>query len=105
MQTTILIVLLVLAALYLGFRVVRAYRSYYEFRGPLLAICPQTKKSVVIELAAGKMAMKAVVGKPHFRVKKCSRWPERGDCGQECLKEIEGRFPASEPSSAHKKAS
>jgi hypothetical protein len=102
MQTTILIVLLVLAALYLGFRVVRAYRSYYEFRGPLLAICPETKKSVVIELSAGKMAIEAVVGKPHFRVKKCSRWPERRDCGQECLKEIEGRFPELKSSTTRK---
>jgi len=105
METTILIVLLILAAIYLGFRVLRAFRSYHEFRGPLLAICPETKKSVLIELSAGKMALKTVVGKSHFRVKKCSRWPTRRDCGQECLKEIEGRFPESELSSAHKKAS
>ncbi|HVA93966.1 MAG TPA: hypothetical protein VNI36_03605 [Candidatus Dormibacteraeota bacterium] len=105
MEMTILIALLILAAVYLGFRVVGGYRSYHEFRGPLLAICPETKKSVLVELAAEKMAMKTVLGKPHFRLKKCSRWPEREGCGQECLQEIEGRFPESEPSSTRKKAS
>ncbi len=104
MEKTILIALLLLAIVYLGFRVIRALRLYQRVRGPLLVICPETKQSVVIEVAAGAMAMEAIVGDYCFRVKQCSRWPMRRDCGQDCLKCIEERFPDLRASSAFRSA-
>jgi hypothetical protein len=104
MEKTILIVLLFLAAAYLAVRVIRSLRLYQRVRGPLLAVCPETKQSVVIELAAGTMALEAVVGDYCFRVKRCSRWPLRRDCGQDCLKCIEERFPDLKSSGAFRSA-
>jgi hypothetical protein len=93
METTILIVLLSLAALYMGFRAIRGFHLYRMVRGPLLVICPETTRSALVELAAGTMAVERIAGGLSFQVKQCSRWPERQDCGQDCLRKIEGRFP------------
>jgi hypothetical protein len=27
-------------------------------------------------------------GKEHSRLKSCPRWPEKGECGQECLAQV-----------------
>ncbi len=31
----------------------------------------------------------ALRGQEHSRLESCSRWPEKGDCGQECLAQVE----------------
>jgi hypothetical protein len=93
MEATILIVLLSLAAVYIGFRAICGFRLYQEVRGPLLVICPETKQSAVVEVAAGTMAVESIVRGVCFRVGQCSRWPMCEDCAQDCLRQIEGRFP------------
>jgi len=86
-------VIVSLAALFLGIQAIRSFRLYEKLRGPLLATCPDGKRSAVVELAAGTMAMETLVGDVCFRVKQCSRWPMRRDCNQDCLREIKERFP------------
>jgi len=100
MEATILIVLLSLAAVYLGVRAIRGFRLYQEVRGPLLVTCPETKQSAVVEVAAGTMAVESIVEGIGFQVGQCSRWPMREDCAQDCLRQIEGRFPELRISSA-----
>jgi hypothetical protein len=34
------------------------------------------------------MAMEAKILEPQLRLSECSRWPEQGDCPQECLSQI-----------------
>ena len=93
MITKILVMLLALIALYFGYRVIRAFRLYLQLRGPRLLTCPETKELVLVEVAAGKMALEALTGEPCFRVRKCSRWPMCLDCGQDCLTRLE-RHPS-----------
>ena len=85
MIATTLEMLLALTSLYLGFRIVQAFRLYFKLRGTQLLVCPETGKLVLVEVEAGRMAMEAAVDEPYFQVKKCSRWPICKDCGQDCL--------------------
>lgn len=85
------IVLLALVAIYLGYRVIQAIRVYFKFRGTLLVTCPETQEPAEVEVAARSMAMQAIVDEPCFALIKCSRWPMRRDCGQDCLRQIEAR--------------
>jgi hypothetical protein len=64
-------------------------RSYLKFRGQRVVTCPETRAPVAVELDAAHAAAAAMVGDPDFRLQSCSRWPEREDCGQQCLAQIE----------------
>ncbi len=91
MTTTVLVVLVILA-LAAGLFVVRAtpgIRAFFRFRGKRLIACPETHKCEAVDVAAGEAAVGAFLSEPTLRLKECSRWPERQDCGQECLKQIE----------------
>lgn len=64
-------------------------RKYRLFRGPRVVTCPETATAVAVELKAGKAAFTGAFDEPTLRLSSCSRWPERQDCGQECLAQIE----------------
>src|SRR5450756_2243919 len=64
-------------------------RKYWRFRGPRVVTCPETGTTVAVEVNARKAAFTAAVDDPEFRLSSCSRWPERQDCGQECVRQIE----------------
>lgn len=85
---------LVLAALAAGaiWAVVRlsiAARVYLTARGQRIVVCPETKQHAAVRVDALEAALQATAHAPDFRLKRCSRWPERQDCGQECLAQIE----------------
>jgi hypothetical protein len=91
MTGTILVVIAVLVIV-LGlfvFRAIPGVRAYFEYRGKRLITCPETHKTAAVDVAAGETAVGAFLSEPTLRLKQCSRWPERQDCGQECLKQIE----------------
>jgi hypothetical protein len=85
----LLIALVVVAIVYLIHQAEVAVRQYLKFRGKMLVTCPETKKSAAVEMAAGRAAMAALVNRRHLELSDCSRWPERKDCGQDCLCEVE----------------
>jgi len=66
--------------------------TYRRFRGKRSVTCPETKQTAEIELDAGLLAARAAVGsrtdQSDFKVLTCSRWPERHECGQECLTQV-----------------
>jgi hypothetical protein len=66
------------------FRAIPGIRAYFDFRGKRLITCPETHKAEAVSVAAG-----AFLSEPTLRLKECSRWPERQNCGQECLQQIE----------------
>jgi hypothetical protein len=70
------------------YRAVPAVRAYFTYRGKRLVTCPETRKTAAVDVAAGKAAAEAFAGKIELRLDRCSRWPERHDCGQECLTQI-----------------
>ena len=71
------------------FRIFPVVRTYFLYRGKRIVTCPETLMPAAVDVAAGKAAMAAFSGEPEPRLEQCSRWPERRECGQECLKQIE----------------
>ena len=86
---TIIIAVLVLAVALFVFRSVPGVRTYFKFRGQHLITCPETQKPEAVNVAAGEAAVGAFLNEPTLRLNECSRWPERQNCGQECLQQIE----------------
>ena len=85
----LLVALLVIAAGYVIRRVQIAARDARRFRGKMLATCPETQATVAVKVATWREALAALVGRRHLELKSCTRWPERQDCGQECLSQFE----------------
>lgn len=76
---------LALGAAYLIYRVL----PVLKFRGTMLVTCPETLKPAAVKMAMGRAAADALRGPIHLELSDCSRWPERLDCGQDCICEIE----------------
>ena len=90
MTTAIYVVaaLIVLWALYPALSVL--FRAYRKFRGTRVVTCPETKAPAAVEMDATHAALSVVLsGRADLRLSDCSRWPERHNCGQECLRQIE----------------
>src|ERR1041384_2571745 len=91
-MTASTLVVLSVVAIALGLLIffsVPALRPYFSFRGKRLITCPESHKPAAVEVAAGKAARTALLGDPTLRLNQCSRWPERQDCGHECLQQVE----------------
>lgn len=73
--------------------------TYRRFRGKRSVTCPETHQSAEIELDAGLIAARTAVGnrieRSDFKVLSCSRWPERHECGQECVEQLTAAGAAS----------
>ena len=84
----LLIILIVgLAALY--FVVPFVAGTFLKFRGKRVITCPETRRPAAVEVDTIHAALTAAYTHPDLRLKSCTRWPERQDCGQECLLQIE----------------
>src|SRR5208337_1144224 len=90
MTVTVLMVavVIVLALGLFVFRAIPAVRAYFGYRGKRLITCPETHTTAAVDVAAGEAAVGAFLTEPTLRLKECSRWPERQDCGQACLQQI-----------------
>lgn len=64
-------------------------RAYLRLRGKRLVTCPETNEPAAVDLDLRFAAVTSAFGRPHFRLKDCSRWPERQSCGQVCLMQLE----------------
>jgi hypothetical protein len=62
--------------------------TYSRFRGGRTLTCPDTQAPAEVAIDAGRAAASSAFGKPKLQVKRCSRWPEHEQCGQECLSEV-----------------
>ncbi len=85
--TYILTAIVVLGMAYLLLRPLVS--AYLKFRGTRVISCPETCKPAAVEVNARHAALTSIRGKQHLQLSDCSRWPERQDCGQECLSQIE----------------
>lgn len=85
----ITLAVVVFAAGFFVFRAIPGIRAYFEYRGKRLITCPETHKTEAVEVSARDAAVGAFLTEPTVRLRECSRWPERQDCGQECLQQIE----------------
>jgi hypothetical protein len=57
--------------------------------GDRVITCPETRTTEVVRLDSGHAAWTDLRGEKQLRLESCSRWPERSDCGQDCLREVE----------------
>ena len=73
----------------LGLGIAHAVRWLYGLRGPRLVTCPETGGTVAVDLDLKYSAVHSALGGPHFRLKDCTRWPEKAGCGQMCLADLE----------------
>ena len=86
---TIIIAVFVLAGALFVLRAVPGVRAFFRFRGKRLVTCPETQKPEAVDVAAGEAALGAFFNEPTLRLQECSRWPERQNCGQDCLQQVE----------------
>jgi hypothetical protein len=86
---TIIIGVLVLGAGLFVLRAIPSVRTYFNFRGKRLVTCPETHKTTAVNVSASEAALGTFFNEPTVRLNQCSRWPERQDCGQECLQQVE----------------
>jgi hypothetical protein len=77
------------AALCVLYLLIIAARAYQRFHGAMVVTCPETHQPAAVAVDATHAALTAMVEATELRLTQCSRWPERQQCGQECLREIE----------------
>jgi hypothetical protein len=84
-EVYILLAIVVVGAAYVFTRVSRALR----FHGKMLVTCPETLKPAAVKVDLSRAATSSVAGHLHLQLGDCSRWPERGECDQDCLVQVE----------------
>jgi len=77
------------AFLVTGLPVALSLQNYYRNRGRQSVTCPDSGQKADVEVDRKLAFWMALRGQEHSRLQSCSRWPEKGDCGQECLAELE----------------
>jgi hypothetical protein len=63
-----------------------ALRQYFRARGTRVVHCPSTGDAVAVTLSGGQTLLDPQL---RLHVRTCTYWPERRDCAQLCVREIE----------------
>jgi hypothetical protein len=64
-----------------------ARQIYTHYRGSRAVTCPETHRTVAVSFDAWHAAITGLSRKTDLRLASCTRWPERADCGQDCIPE------------------
>jgi len=78
---------LVATAIYFGIRWL--VRRYTRYLGTKTVTCPETGRPANVEVDALHASLTSIVGLPDIRLRNCSRWPLKKECGQECLTDLD----------------
>ena len=65
-----------------------AVKAYVKYRGLRVVTCPETHQPVGVKVDASHAALTAISSDLDLRLTACTRWPERQDCDQACIREI-----------------
>ena len=95
MTAQLFIALLVLAVLVVY--LVIAARTWSQVHGTRVVVCPETEKPVAVKVDVGHAVASALWEKADLRVAACTRWPERQDCDQPCVHQIETASSETSP--------
>src|SRR5689334_8242766 len=82
-------VLIALVLVLAGFAAWRVGRIWWKWHGRRAITCPDSHEPAGVSLDVRHAAATALKGDPELRLARCSRWPEKFDCGQDCLFQIE----------------
>ena len=77
------------AVILVGLPIAFSLQSYFKNRGRRTVLCPENHRAVDVETDRKFAFLSAWRGKEHTRLQSCTRWPEKGDCGQECLAQVD----------------
>jgi hypothetical protein len=88
-MTTFILSLGISAAVLAIFASVRGLRGFLRARGKRLVTCPENHRAAAVELDAKGAGLKAFRGGDYLCLQDCSRWPEKQNCDQECLSQVE----------------
>jgi hypothetical protein len=80
--------IVLLAAAFVAILLVRQALAWWRFGGQRVIVCPETHAPAGVVVDARHAAATSILGEPELRLASCSRWPEKRDCGQECLSQI-----------------
>ena len=61
---------------------------WFQLRGQRVVKCPDNQQQVVVSLNARHAASTSFLRAPDLRLGECTRWPEKAECGQQCLSQI-----------------
>lgn len=87
MSTGTIYVVAVFAAV-VAFFIIVAARMFARYRGARVVTCPETSRPAVVKVDAGHAALSAAWDRLDLRLENCSRWPDRGRCGEPCVSQI-----------------
>jgi len=77
---------------------------YRLYKGSRAVLCPENHRQVAVALDARHAALTQLTGVPELRLAACTRWPERADCGRECLPDaVRAREFKDEIAASHSK--
>ena len=62
-------------------------RKYFHYRKTRTLVCPETRKTAVVKLQAGRAARSAIFDEPDLRVRSCSLGHE--NCSQGCVEQFD----------------
>ena len=88
MANFILAAIAILLAGGIGYSLYLSIRTYSKYHGKRLVTCPETHNAAAVHVNVTKATTKAFFGKEQVRLDQCSRWPERQNCGQDCLAQV-----------------
>jgi hypothetical protein len=84
--STVVVIVVAAVVVLVAYRLVG---TWMRFRGARVITCPENRKPAGVHLDARHAAATGVVAPAQLRLSECSRWPEKQNCGQECLREIQ----------------
>jgi hypothetical protein len=67
------------------------FKTRSRFGGAMLVSCPENQEAVSVKVDSHHAGVKSLAGKQELRLTDCTRWPERQNCGQACLAQIEAQ--------------
>jgi hypothetical protein len=89
MNTAAYLIVIAFAATALLFTIRGLFRAYSRYRGTRIVTCPETGRPAMVEVDPLRASLTSTVGLPDIRLEKCSRWPIKEQCGQECLVDLD----------------
>ncbi len=75
--------------LVVGAPVAMALQDYYKNRGRNSVKCPENGQTADVEVDNRFAFRMSLRGQQHSRLESCSRWPEKGECAQDCLAQLD----------------
>ena len=87
--TVVLLITTAVIAVGLWYGISWLFGSSTRFHGPRIVTCPETQKTAIVEVDSLHASLTSAVGLPDIRLRECSRWPIKEQCGQECLMDLD----------------